>query len=54
VPYTRGEEISRPPADVLAEVRALAAQGVGARMLEAAACTLGGLALARDLWAGPP
>jgi 2-dehydro-3-deoxygalactonokinase len=34
--------------------RALAAQGVGARMLEAAACTLGGLALARDLWAGPP
>jgi tRNA-2-methylthio-N6-dimethylallyladenosine synthase len=29
VPYTRGEEISRPAADVLAEVRALAAQGVG-------------------------
>ncbi len=28
VPYTRGEEISRPLAQVLAEVRALAAQGV--------------------------
>lgn len=28
VPYTRGEEISRPLADVLAEVRALVAQGV--------------------------
>ncbi len=28
VPYTRGEEISRPFAQVLAEVRALAAQGV--------------------------
>src|ERR1700728_2789861 len=28
VPYTRGEEISRPLADVLAEVRSLAAQGV--------------------------
>ncbi len=28
VPYTRGEEISRPVADVLAEVRQLAAQGV--------------------------
>ncbi|MBK1726021.1 tRNA (N6-isopentenyl adenosine(37)-C2)-methylthiotransferase MiaB [Halorhodospira neutriphila] len=28
VPYTRGEEISRPVADVLAEVEALAAQGV--------------------------
>jgi tRNA-2-methylthio-N6-dimethylallyladenosine synthase len=29
VPYTRGEEISRPAADVLAEVRGLVAQGVG-------------------------
>jgi tRNA-2-methylthio-N6-dimethylallyladenosine synthase len=29
VPYTRGEEISRPAADVLAEVSGLAAQGVG-------------------------
>jgi tRNA-2-methylthio-N6-dimethylallyladenosine synthase len=28
VPYTRGEEVSRPLADVVAEVRALAAQGV--------------------------
>ena len=28
VPYTRGEEISRPLADVLTEVRQLAAQGV--------------------------
>ncbi len=28
VPYTRGDEIYRPRADVLAEVRALAAQGV--------------------------
>ena len=28
VPYTRGEEISRPVADVLAEVAGLAAQGV--------------------------
>ncbi len=28
VPYTRGEEVSRPLADVLAEVAALAAQGV--------------------------
>jgi tRNA-2-methylthio-N6-dimethylallyladenosine synthase len=28
VPYTRGEEISRPFAQVLAEIRALAAQGV--------------------------
>src|SRR5690349_17835985 len=28
VPYTRGEEVSRPFADVLAEVAALAAQGV--------------------------
>ncbi len=28
VPYTRGEEVSRPFEDVLAEVRALAAQGV--------------------------
>ena len=28
VPYTRGEEVSRPLADVLAEVRALAAGGV--------------------------
>ena len=28
VPYTRGEEVSRPLADVLAEVSALAAQGV--------------------------
>ena len=28
VPYTRGEEVSRPLADVLAEVRHLAAQGV--------------------------
>ena len=28
VPYTRGEEVSRPLADVLAEVRALARQGV--------------------------
>ena len=28
VPYTRGEEISRPLADVLAEIRTLAAQGV--------------------------
>lgn len=28
VPYTRGEEISRPLADVLAEIRALAGQGV--------------------------
>jgi tRNA-2-methylthio-N6-dimethylallyladenosine synthase len=28
VPYTRGEEVSRPVAAVLAEVRALAAQGV--------------------------
>jgi tRNA-2-methylthio-N6-dimethylallyladenosine synthase len=29
VPYTRGDEVSRPMASVLAEVRALAAQGVG-------------------------
>ncbi len=29
VPYTRGEEISRPAADVLAEVRGLVGQGVG-------------------------
>ena len=29
VPYTRGEEISRPAADVLAEIAGLAAQGVG-------------------------
>ncbi|MBL8487070.1 MAG: tRNA (N6-isopentenyl adenosine(37)-C2)-methylthiotransferase MiaB [Rhodocyclaceae bacterium] len=29
VPYTRGEEVSRPAADVLAEVAGLAAQGVG-------------------------
>ncbi|MFM1886215.1 MAG: tRNA ((37)-C2)-methylthiotransferase MiaB [Pseudomonadota bacterium] len=29
VPYTRGEEISRPAADVMAEVRGLVAQGVG-------------------------
>ncbi len=29
VPYTRGEEISRPAADVLAEVRGLLDQGVG-------------------------
>jgi tRNA-2-methylthio-N6-dimethylallyladenosine synthase len=28
VPYTRGEEVSRPLADVLAEISALAAQGV--------------------------
>jgi tRNA-2-methylthio-N6-dimethylallyladenosine synthase len=28
VPYTRGEEVSRPMADILAEVRHLAAQGV--------------------------
>ncbi|MEX1033210.1 MAG: tRNA (N6-isopentenyl adenosine(37)-C2)-methylthiotransferase MiaB [Cellvibrionaceae bacterium] len=28
VPYTRGEEVSRPPKDVLAEVAHLAAQGV--------------------------
>lgn len=28
VPYTRGEEVSRPPEDVLAEVAHLAAQGV--------------------------
>ena len=28
VPYTRGEEVSRPYADVLREVRALVAQGV--------------------------
>src|SRR4029453_808869 len=28
VPYTRGEEVSRPFADVLAEVRHLAAEGV--------------------------
>ena len=28
VPYTRGEEISRPFEQVLAEVRALASQGV--------------------------
>ncbi len=28
VPYTRGEEVSRPPEDVLAEVMALAEQGV--------------------------
>jgi tRNA-2-methylthio-N6-dimethylallyladenosine synthase len=29
VPYTRGEEISRPAKDVLAEISTLAAQGVG-------------------------
>ena len=29
VPYTRGDEMSRPAADVLAEVRGLVAQGVG-------------------------
>jgi tRNA-2-methylthio-N6-dimethylallyladenosine synthase len=29
VPYTRGDEVSRPFAQVLAEVRSLAAQGVG-------------------------
>jgi tRNA-2-methylthio-N6-dimethylallyladenosine synthase len=29
VPYTRGDEVSRPMASVLAEVRVLAAQGVG-------------------------
>ena len=28
VPYTRGEEVSRPPGDVLVEVQQLAAQGV--------------------------
>ncbi len=33
VPYTRGEEMSRPLAQVLAEVEALAAQGVGELML---------------------
>jgi tRNA-2-methylthio-N6-dimethylallyladenosine synthase len=33
VPYTRGEEMSRPFAQVLAEVRALAAQGVAEVML---------------------
>ncbi len=29
VPYTRGEEVSRPLADVLREVQTLVAQGVG-------------------------
>ncbi len=29
VPYTRGEELSRPLEDVLAEIRAIAVQGVG-------------------------
>ena len=28
VPYTRGEEVSRPPADVMRDVRRLVAQGV--------------------------